>query len=270
MNDRREPASFPQIDRSALQFGDGSQAIGTAQEHLRTRHHLSMNPSTTRPAERPELRRAAFGPERLYPSSTLPHRTLRGGARPSGCRSGAGGHIAGLAVWDDAMMIDLSIPPAVRVDPRPGPPKRSAVRCEATSATRRRVRLGDARRPQPHDAIAGFTLGGGFGELSRAFGLACDNLLEMGRPDDGRRGCAVSDENADLFWGLRGGGGNFAKSRFSSATPKLTSPATPGRGPRTTPATRHELWACRIRLRPLVDRLRLPRPVRYRVDARAN
>jgi FAD/FMN-containing dehydrogenase len=124
---------------------------------------------------------------------------------------GGGHNIAGLAVWDDAMMIDLSALRNVHVDPR-----RRAARAYGG------VLWGDYDHEtqvyglatpgglNSTTGIAGFTLGGGFGWLSRTYGLACDNLLEADVVTaQGELVRVAPDENPDLFWGLRGGGGNF-------------------------------------------------------------
>lgn len=124
---------------------------------------------------------------------------------------GGGHNIAGLALCDDGMVIDLSRMRAVRVD---AAARRAFVAAGAT--------LADVdRATQAHGlavpvginsttGIAGLTLGGGFGWLSRQFGMTIDNLVSVRVVTaDGRAMRASADENADLFWALRGGGGNF-------------------------------------------------------------
>jgi FAD/FMN-containing dehydrogenase len=124
---------------------------------------------------------------------------------------GGGHNIAGNAVCDDGLMIDLSLMKGVQVDPNA---RRATVGPGCTLADFDAV-------AQAHDlatplgvnsttGVAGLTLGGGFGWLSRKYGMTVDNLLSADVVTaDGSRVRASETENADLFWGLRGGGGNF-------------------------------------------------------------
>ena len=140
---------------------------------------------------------------------------------------GGGHNIAGNALCDGGLMIDLS--PMKAGARRPGEARRSASRPArrwATSTTRRR-RSGS---PTPlginsTTGVAGLTLGGGFGWLSRKHGMTIDNLALRRRRDRRRRAASTRArrENADLFWALRGGGGNFG------VVTALRVPAAPGR-----------------------------------------
>jgi hypothetical protein len=123
-----------------------------------------------------------------------------------------GGHsVAGNAVGDGALMLDLSGMKAIRVDP-----EARTVRAEpgltlgefdrATQAFGLATTLGVVSVT----GIAGLTLGGGLGWLNGRHGLACDNLISADvATADGQVLRASTEENEDLFWGIRGGGGNF-------------------------------------------------------------
>ncbi|MGO4832528.1 FAD-binding oxidoreductase [Rhizobiaceae sp. 2RAB30] len=124
---------------------------------------------------------------------------------------GGGHHIAGNSVCDGGVMIDLSLMKSVRVD---ASAKRAWVEPGALLAdVDRETQAFGLVVPSGINSttgIAGLTLGGGFGKLGRRFGLACDNLLAADVVTaDGRLIRASSTENSELFWGLRGGGGNF-------------------------------------------------------------
>jgi FAD/FMN-containing dehydrogenase len=124
---------------------------------------------------------------------------------------GGGHNVAGLAVGDGSLVVDCSEMTSVEVDP-----------------VARRARVGGGARwrdvdlaAQAHGlatpggvvsvtGVAGLTLSGGMGWLRRAFGLSCDALQGATVVTaDGRIVHTSADEHADLFWGLRGGGGNF-------------------------------------------------------------
>ena len=124
----------------------------------------------------------------------------------------AGGHgVGGHALCDDGLVIDLSSMKGIRVDPAA-----RTVRAEAG------VLWGELDRETQlhglatvggivtHTGIAGLTLGGGIGWLMRKHGATVDNLVSVDLVTaEGELLCASGDENPDLFWGIRGGGGNF-------------------------------------------------------------
>ena len=117
----------------------------------------------------------------------------------------------GLASVNDGLVIDLSLMKGVRVDPakrtaRVGGGSVTGDVDHATCAFGQAVPFGVISTT----GVAGLTLSGGHGYLSRQYGLAADNLLEADVVlADGRFLTASETENADLLWGLRGGGGNF-------------------------------------------------------------
>ena len=124
---------------------------------------------------------------------------------------GGGHNIAGRAVADDALLIDLSGMDSVRVDPdaRTARVEPGVVLNELDHETQA---FGTATPAGYNSAtgIAGLTLGGGWGWLSRKHGLTVDNLLSADVVTAaGELVHASETEHEDLFWGLRGGGGNF-------------------------------------------------------------
>lgn len=123
-----------------------------------------------------------------------------------------GGHgVGGNAVCDDGLVIDLSTMKSVRVDP-----KERTARAEGGAAwgdfdhETQAFGLATTGGIVPSTGIAGLTLGGGIGYLNRKYGLACDNLVSAEVVTaDGQWRRASAEEHGDLFWALRGGGGNF-------------------------------------------------------------
>ena len=124
---------------------------------------------------------------------------------------GGGHNIAGLALCDGGIVADLSQMKGIRVD----------LKAE-TARAQPGLNLGDLDRETQafgrvvpagivtDTGIAGLTLGGGFGWVTRKWGLTSDNLLSVDIVTaDGEYLTASATENADLFWGVRGGGGNF-------------------------------------------------------------
>ena len=123
-----------------------------------------------------------------------------------------GGHaVAGHALCDDGLVIDLSTMTGSRVDPRARTIQVQGG-CLNAHLDRESQTFGLAATGGivSHTGIAGLTLGGGIGHLMRKFGLAIDALRSCDVVTaDGDFVVANDRENADLFWGLRGGGGNF-------------------------------------------------------------
>ncbi len=124
----------------------------------------------------------------------------------------AGGHnVAGNSLCENGLVVDLSRMKAIHVDPvrRVARAAAGLTLAEFDAATQAHG-LATTMGVNSDTGIAGLTLGGGIGRLGRKHGLACDNVLAAEIVTaDGRLLRASEDENADLHWALRGGGGNF-------------------------------------------------------------
>ena len=124
---------------------------------------------------------------------------------------GGGHNVAGTAVCDGGLMIDLSLMKGIQVDPvaraawaQPG------LLWQEFDHETQAFGLATTGGVVGETGIAGLTLGGGVGWLVRKYGLSCDNLLAVDVVTaDGQFQRATPEENGDLFWALRGGGGNF-------------------------------------------------------------
>lgn len=124
---------------------------------------------------------------------------------------GGGHNVSGTALGDGGVMIDLSLMRGIWVNP-----EARTVRVQGGAVwgeVDRETQLYGLAAPNGYvstTGVAGFTLGGGYGALRRKYGLACDNLLSVEIVTaDGALRRASETENPDLFWALRGGGGNF-------------------------------------------------------------
>ncbi|AFU00778.1 FAD-binding oxidoreductase [Nocardia brasiliensis] len=123
-----------------------------------------------------------------------------------------GGHsFSGLSMCEGGLVIDLGAMRAVEIDPRArvarvGP----GVRWQQLDAAAEAVGLAVPGGEVSHTGVAGLTLGGGIGWLSRRHGLSCDNLIAAQLVTaDGEIVEVTADTHPELLWGLRGGGGNF-------------------------------------------------------------
>jgi hypothetical protein len=124
---------------------------------------------------------------------------------------GGGHNAAGLGVWDDALVVDLSAMRSATVDPAAGT-VRVDPGCTWGDVDHATVPFGMATPSGflASTGVAGLTLGGGIGYLARRFGLTVDNLLSADVVlADGTLVRASETAHPDLFWALRGGGGNF-------------------------------------------------------------
>lgn len=124
----------------------------------------------------------------------------------------SGGHsFPGLSVCDDGVLIDLAPMKGIRVDPEARTARvQAGVLLGELDLETQEYGLAVPSGIVTHTGVAGLTLGGGIGWVMRKYGLTIDQLLSVDMiTADGELVRANENENADLFWGVRGGGGNF-------------------------------------------------------------
>ena len=187
-------SSVDRVPRCAARFGPG-----TGRSRLRRRPQGMER--RHRPPSRRSSRAAAASPtsssSRGSPANTVPL-SIRGG----------GHQVAGSAVCDDGLVIDLSSMTGCTSTRPPAPPACRPAHAGPTSTGPPSCSGWPPRAARsPITGVAGLTLGGGMGILHRAFGLACDNLrsIEIVTADGVVR-TASRHEHPDLFWAARGGG----------------------------------------------------------------
>lgn len=142
---------------------------------------------------------------------------------------GGGHNVAGRATIDDGLMIDLACMKGIHVDPKSRTARaQGGVNWAEFNRETQLHGLATTGGVVSSTGIAGLTLGGGLGWLMGKHGLALDNLLAVELVTaDGKVLTASADDNAELFWALRGGGGNFGVAasfeyRLHAVGPSIT------------------------------------------------
>ena len=124
---------------------------------------------------------------------------------------GGGHNVAGRSVCDDGLVVDFSLMQDVSVDTAAGTAKAGpGATWSVFDAATHAHGLATTGGVISSTGVSGLTLGGGIGWLARSYGLCCDNLMSAEVVTaDGRRLRASGNQHEDLFWAIRGGGGNF-------------------------------------------------------------